>query len=278
MDCEREFEIIRGCFEEFFDGLIGGWKIAEPLGEAMRYALTTGGKRIRPVLLLETYKALTGRISSAVLYFAAAVETLHTYSLVHDDLPCMDNDDFRRGKPTVHRKFGETIAVLAGDALQSKAFELSSLAAAEEGTPAAARAAAIFASLTGAEGLVGGQVADLAFGENGTYDTLKFIYEHKTCDLIAAAVRCGAVLAGADGETEKKLAEYAYNFGFAFQIADDILDGGKDEGCSILRFMSADEAKKLCARHTAAAIDALGGIKNSEFLAYFAQKCEKRNV
>lgn len=195
---------------------------------AMRYSLLSGGKRIRPVLLLEFYKLCGGEGDSA-LNFAAAIEMIHTYSLIHDDLPCMDNDDMRRGKPSCHKAFGEDTALLAGDALLTLAF---SVAAKTEKIPAdrVLRAISVLADNAGIDGMVGGQVMDLEFEKTGAApDELKEMYLKKTSCLLKAAAVCGCVLAGADEEYIKYACEYADSLGLAFQIIDDILDCTADE-------------------------------------------------
>lgn len=195
---------------------------------AMRYSLLSGGKRIRPVLLLEFYK-LCGGEGDNVLNFAAAIEMIHTYSLIHDDLPCMDNDDMRRGKPSCHKAFGEDTALLAGDALLTLAF---SAAAKTEGLPSerVLRAISVLADNAGIDGMVGGQVMDLQFEKTGANsDELKEMYLKKTSCLLKSAAVCGCVLAGADEEYIKYAEEYADSVGLAFQIIDDILDCTADE-------------------------------------------------
>lgn len=196
--------------------------------QAMKYSLLSGGKRIRPILLLEFY-ALCGGKGGSALNFAAALEMIHTYSLIHDDLPCMDNDDMRRGRPSCHKAFGEDTALLAGDALLTLAFKT---AADTNGIPAdrVLKAIAVLAENAGINGMVGGQVEDLAFEKNGaTLDELRGMYLKKTSCLLSAGVVCGSILAGADEEELKYAAEYAEKLGLAFQIIDDILDCTSDE-------------------------------------------------
>lgn len=195
---------------------------------AMRYSLLSGGKRIRPVLLLEFYR-LCGGEGDNVLNFAAAIEMIHTYSLIHDDLPCMDNDDMRRGKPSCHKAFGEDTALLAGDALLTLAF---SSAAKTKGIPTerVLRAISVLADNAGIDGMVGGQVMDLRFEKTGAKpDELKEMYLKKTSCLLKAAAVCGCVLAGVEEEYIKYAEEYADSLGLAFQIIDDILDCTADE-------------------------------------------------
>lgn len=196
--------------------------------QAMKYSLLSGGKRIRPILLLEFY-ALCGGKGDSALNFAAALEMIHTYSLIHDDLPCMDNDDMRRGRPSCHKAFGEDTALLAGDALLTLAFKT---AAETDGIPAdrVLKAIAVLAENAGISGMVGGQVEDLAFEKSGaTIDELRGMYLKKTSCLLSAGAVCGSILAGADDEELKYAAEYAEKLGLAFQIIDDILDCTSDE-------------------------------------------------
>lgn len=193
--------------------------------EAMRYSLLAGGKRLRPILCLATCELMGGSLEMA-LPTACALEMIHTMSLIHDDLPAMDNDDYRRGKLTNHKVFGEDIAILAGDGLLAYAFEY---VATQTRNVAPAQVLEVIARLgrtVGAEGLVGGQVLDLE--SEGKPDisaeTLSFIHTHKTGALLETSVVSGAILAGAKAEDIAKLARYAQNIGLAFQIIDDVLD------------------------------------------------------
>ena len=190
----------------------------------MRYSLLAGGKRLRPILVLAAAEAVGGR-SEQALPAAAAVEMIHTYSLVHDDLPSMDDDSLRRGVPTSHVVFGEAIAVLAGDALQAHAFRLLSEPA--EGLPPerALRALHVLATAAGTAGMVGGQVADLeAEGKAVTAENLEFIHRSKTGALLRASVEIGAIVGGADDANIAALSRYGEHIGLAFQIVDDVLD------------------------------------------------------
>ena len=198
---------------------------AGTVARAMSHALMAGGKRLRPVMTLAACEACGGR-EEQVLEPAAALEMIHTYSLIHDDLPAMDDDDLRRGRPTVHRAFGEAEAILAGDGLHTLAFEI--LATRPEGPEFAMRrteAVALVARTAGVEGMVGGQVADLEGGD-GKVDAagLSWIHRHKTGALIAASAELGAIHAGADKTSRSALFRYGLTLGLAFQIADDILD------------------------------------------------------
>ena len=198
--------------------------------EAMNYSLMAGGKRLRPMLMQETYRMLGGE-DDIIEPFMAAIEMIHTYSLVHDDLPAMDNDALRRGLPTVHVKFGEDMAILAGDALLNFAFETACQGfAVKPGDANVEKAFAVLAKKAGIYGMVGGQVLDVErAGLPMDEDQLAFIYENKTGALIAAACMCGAYLAGADDAVVAQLDEAAYAVGFAFQVQDDILDLVGDE-------------------------------------------------
>jgi geranylgeranyl diphosphate synthase, type II len=193
------------------------------LEEAMRYSLLAGGKRIRPVLTLATADAF-GRNPTSMLPLAAAVELIHTYSLIHDDLPAMDDDDLRRGRPTCHRAFGEDVAILAGDGLYAEAFSL--LLSEQDGDPAALLAAAReLARATGVQGMVGGQYVDVAATAPAGPDGLRRLHELKTGRLIAASVQCVLLLAGdVQPATILEFQSFANELGVLYQIVDDILD------------------------------------------------------
>jgi len=193
------------------------------LHRAMRYSLFAGGKRLRPILCLAAAEACGGKIGNA-LPPACAMECIHTYSLVHDDLPSMDNDDFRRGRPTCHKIFGDGIAVLAGDALLTIAFEIVSNAkpAPRYDTSILLREIAVAA---GSQKLIAGQVADLeAEGRNVKRDQLQFIHENKTAAILRSSVRLGAMSANADARKLSAVTRFGQRLGLAFQIIDDILD------------------------------------------------------
>ncbi|MDJ1170442.1 polyprenyl synthetase family protein [Roseofilum sp. BLCC_M154] len=197
----------------------------ETLYESMRYSLLAGGKRLRPILCLASCELSGGTIEMA-MPTACALEMLHTMSLIHDDLPAMDNDDYRRGKLTNHKVYGDDIAILAGDGLLTYAFE--HIARETEGVPSDRLLQVIIqvTSAVGAAGLVGGQVVDLESEGKSDVDisTLNYIHTHKTGALLEASVVSGAMLAGASPELLERLSQYAKNIGLAFQIVDDILD------------------------------------------------------
>lgn len=196
--------------------------------KAMNYSVNAGGKRLRPMLMSETYR-LFGGSETVIEPFMAAIEMIHTYSLVHDDLPAMDNDEYRRGKKTTWVQYGEAVAILAGDGLLNYAFETALKAFACEGADAQriARALSILANKAGIYGMIGGQDADIAAEEANEAPALSqllYIHEHKTAALIQASMMIGAVLAGADDAALSTIEKAAYEIGIAFQIQDDILD------------------------------------------------------
>lgn len=200
--------------------------------EAMNYSVSAGGKRLRPMLMLETYR-MFGGTSKVIEPFMAAIEMIHTYSLIHDDLPAMDNDEYRRGRKTTHVVYGEAMAILAGDALLNYAFETAASAfVLDEGNPAIGKAFMILASKAGVYGMIGGQVVDVeSEGKEIDADTLKFIHIHKTSALLESAMLIGAVLAGASEQQQRTVELAARELGLEFQIRDDILDvtGNTDE-------------------------------------------------
>lgn len=202
-----------------------GWQ--KTVLSAMNYSVLAGGKRLRPLLMLETYR-MFGGTEKVIEPFVAAIEMVHTYSLVHDDLPAMDNDEYRRGRKTTHAVYGEAMAILAGDGLLNLAFETTAKAFSLGGEPAGiGRALSLFAKKSGVEGMIGGQTADIEaedMGENVTEEQLLFIHEHKTAALIQSAMMVGAILAGASDADIKKIEGIGYDIGVAFQIQDDILD------------------------------------------------------
>ena len=196
----------------------------QKLYDAMEYSLVAGGKRIRPLLVLEFCRLCGGDIEDA-MPFACAVEMIHTYSLIHDDLPCMDNDDYRRGKPSNHKVFGEDIALLAGDALQALAFKTATSHITDKNASRVARAVNNLAYYCGAEGMVGGQVIDLeSEGKNVGIERLREMDRKKTGAIIKSACEMGCIIAGADENKIENARCFGENIGLAFQIKDDILD------------------------------------------------------
>jgi len=198
----------------------------ERIHEAMRYSLLAGGKRVRPVLCISACE-LVGGTEEVAMPTACAMEMIHTMSLIHDDLPCMDNDDFRRGKPTNHKVFGEGTAVLAGDALLSFAFEHIAVSTSKSvGTDRILRVVSELGRTIGSQGLVGGQVADITSEGDASVDldTLEWIHIHKTAVLLECSVMCGAIISGASDNEIERIQRYARSVGLLFQVVDDILD------------------------------------------------------
>ena len=206
-------------------------KWAQKVIDAMNYSVTAGGKRLRPMLMAETYRLFGGN-EKVIEPFMAAIEMIHTYSLVHDDLPAMDNDEYRRGRKTTHIVYGEAMAILAGDGLLNYAFETALKSFDEESNDvnlirAKAEAMKILAKKAGIYGMIGGQTADIEaenLNDKVTKEHLLYIHEHKTAALIQASMMIGAVLAGAHKEQVDIIEQVAYEIGVAFQIQDDILD------------------------------------------------------
>ncbi len=206
--------------------------------DAMRYSFFAGGKRLRPMMMLESYRMFGGKDLAVIKPYMAALEMIHTYSLIHDDLPAMDNDDYRRGRLTNHKQFDEATAILAGDGLLNNAFEVvanAMVVTASAGNcellKKQTKALQVLANKAGVYGMIGGQVADIEAEKkaDATKEELLFIHENKTAALIRAALTIGAILAGASEEDITKMEQIGYNVGVAFQIQDDILDKIGDE-------------------------------------------------
>lgn len=257
--------------------------------EAMKYSLVNGGKRLRPVLCLEFAKACGGDRFDA-LDFACAVEYIHTYSLIHDDLPCMDDDDMRRGKPSCHKQFGEATALLAGDALLTNAFQI--VAGAELDASKIAIACGLLAQNAGVQGMVGGQVIDLKYeSETPELRQLLAVHRLKTGALISAACLLGCIAAGADDKKISAASAFAYDLGVAFQIKDDILDVtgsseelgkpvGSDEENNKTTYVTLrgiENAQKDVEKLTSAAISRLSEFQNTEFLEALSLYLVNRN-
>lgn len=227
MNIREYLEQKREAVDRFLESVIPDAKTQPTtLHESIRYSLFAGGKRVRPILAIAAAEAI-GPLSPATLPIAASLELIHTYSLIHDDLPAMDNDDYRRGKLTNHKVYGEAMAILAGDALLTLAFELCSRRDLVDGLAPARQVQLIYELAVGSGnlGMVGGQVLDIQ-AENKDIDlvTLQNIHKHKTGMLIRAAVRMGAIVADAGPEQLDRLTGYAEDIGLAFQIADDVLN------------------------------------------------------
>ena len=257
--------------------------------DSMRYSLTAGGKRLRPILTLEFCRVCGGDVQAA-LPVACGVEMLHTYSLIHDDLPVMDNDDLRRGKPSNHKVFGECTALLAGDALQALAFQ--TVLSAPLPPERTLRCAQILAYAAGHEGICGGQQLDLAWeGLALTADELHEIYLRKTSALIRAACLMGAAAAGGTVAQEKAAADYADHFGYAFQLRDDMLDvigdektfgkpigSDREEGkTTSVDLFGLEGCREKIRESSRAAESALAGLKDAEFLLHLVRVSEERS-
>ncbi len=220
---EKELKQNIKTIDERLDSLLE-IKYPKEIYEAMRYSIFAGGKRLRPVLLLASCQMFGGKTEDAI-DFACAMEMIHTYSLIHDDLPAMDNDDFRRGNPTSHKQFGEALAILAGDALLNKAYEVLASAIVLGKSEKFSKAFKYIADCSGTCGMVGGQVVDvLSEGKKIDEKTLSYIDENKTAALITGAIKAGAVIGGALESDIELLEKVGHNVGIAFQIKDDILD------------------------------------------------------
>ncbi len=235
--------------QQLVDEALARWVPAEDevpsqVHRAMRYSLFAGGKRLRPILVLASAEAIGGKAEQA-LPMACAFELIHTYSLIHDDLPAMDDDDLRRGKPTSHKVFGEAIAILAGDALLTEAFLLAGRPDLMKEVPPGRRIRALcrLARAAGSQGMVGGQTMDiLCQGGDVDAPALEYIHTHKTGALIAASVAVGAILAGAAARQLRAMTSYGEKLGLAFQITDDLLDLEGEEG-KLGKAVRKDESK-----------------------------------
>lgn len=283
--------------QQHIEELLGHFSISndnaqKTIYEAMNYSLFAGGKRLRPLLMLEVC-AMCGGDEEEVIPFACAMEMIHTYSLIHDDLPAMDNDDLRRGMPTNHINFGEATAILAGDALLNRAFEVVSDYKGKN-PQNALRAIKILATSSGTEGMIGGQVADIE-GENKdlTLDELRYIHLLKTGAIIRSACVIGAVMSGACEEEISAVDEFAKNLGIAFQIRDDILDVistdeelgkpvGSDEKSNKTTYVSLlglEKSEKLVEEYSKKAIDALAIFgEKAEFLVNLTRHMSDRRA
>lgn len=226
MEFYAQYDNTRRVVEESLTSFISGAENSPQkiIFDSMKYSLEAGGKRIRPVLLLETIKMMGGDCSAGIP-FACAVEYIHTYSLIHDDLPAMDDDDLRRGKPTNHKVFGEAVAILAGDGLLNSAFEIMSGEILKNNCVGSVKAMNVIASCAGVNGMIAGQIVDIeSEGRSISYEELRYLHSKKTGALIKASVMAGAYIAGANEEELKAVERYSENIGLAFQITDDILD------------------------------------------------------
>lgn len=282
-----QYDRYRAAVEEYLQGLFLREEPYGRLQEAMRYSLLAGGKRVRPVMALAFCEALGGEVQRA-LPLGCALECVHTYSLIHDDLPCMDDDDLRRGRPTCHRVYGEAMAVLAGDALQSDAFQL--IACAPELSPQQRIDAVFVLSIaSGGDGMVAGQVLDVD-GLAHSEAELRNLCRRKTGALLAAAADLGCIAAGASPGIRKQALQYAGHVGLAFQVRDDMLDViadqeefGKPVGSdraegkrTFVDLLGLDRCGDLVAEETRLAREAVSGLPNSGFLLELADSLAGR--
>lgn len=288
---EKFAELIDKQLYKYFDDCLDEYKL---LFESMRYSVENGGKRVRPLLTLLFCDACGGDVLKA-LPLACAVEYIHTYSLIHDDLPCMDNDDFRRGKPSNHKVYGESFALLAGDGLLTAAFEKITdwQKAGLYGSDVAVKAVYALSHLAGSRGMIGGQVVDLLNenNPNANFDTLELMDSLKTGALIEAACTLGCIAAEADDEKIKAAAEFAQKIGLAFQIKDDILDVtgslekvGKLSGSdaqngkvTYITLLGVEECQKLVDKLTDDALSALDVFEDNVALKEYALYLAKRD-
>ena len=259
--------------------------------EAEEYSLMAGGKRLRPVIMMMTAK-MCKKSPEMVLPFAVAIEMIHTYSLIHDDLPAMDNDDLRRGKPTNHKVYGEAMAILAGDALLTKAFEVAA-SFSDESVPKekVLRAISVLATAAGDNGMIGGQVVDIE-SRNEDAELLKYLHSLKTGALIRASGVIGAILAGANDEEIKAVESFCDNLGIAFQIQDDILDvigneaelgkpigsDAENEKSTYVTLYGVEKAEALAEEYTQKAIESLQIFEENGELVSLANKLMGRKA
>ena len=259
--------------------------------EAEEYSLMAGGKRLRPVIMMMTAK-MCKKSPEMVIPFAVAIEMIHTYSLIHDDLPAMDNDDLRRGKPTNHKVYGEAMAILAGDALLTKAFEAAASFSDETvSKERVLRAISTLAQAAGDNGMIGGQVVDIE-SRNEDAELLKYLHSLKTGALIKASGKIGAILAGATEDEIEAVESFCENLGIAFQIQDDILDvtgteeelgkpigsDAQNDKSTYVTLFGIDEAEKLAEEYTQKAIKSLGIFEDNTELVGLAKKLMGRKA
>ena len=286
---QLRYDSYRAAVDDHLGGLFADAKDKpyRRLQEAMRYSLLSGGKRVRPVMTLAFCDMLGGQWREA-LPFACALELVHTYSLIHDDLPCMDDDDLRRGKPTCHKVYGETMAVLAGDALQGEAF---GLIAAAPAMTAQQRidAVAVLSAACGGGGMVAGQVLDVDHLAQGEAD-LRLLHRLKTGAMLQAAAELGCVAAGADDGLRQRARDYGCHIGLAFQVRDDVLDVVADQGelgkpigsdraegkRTFVDLLGLEACQALVAEETAKAKAALADLPDSGFLLNLADHLAER--
>lgn len=269
--------------------------LTREVSDAAVYSLKAGGKRIRPILMQQFYSMCSGNDGEELLDLFCTIELIHTFSLIHDDLPCMDNDDFRRGKPSCHKAYPEAIALLAGDQLNTLPFEIISKSAIDGviSYETSVKLAFCLSNAVGVSGMIGGQVIDMmSEGKEIPLDVLNELQAKKTGALISAACEMGCILADADEETISKAKDYAQKLGRAFQIKDDILDVtgsfeelgkpiGSDKEQSKSTYVSLfglDEASKICEKLTNEAVEIVSGFNDNDFIVQLTESLlERRN-
>lgn len=291
MSFKGSMETYRLFIEEYLENFYSRFHAEpqKPLYDSIQYSLLAGGKRLRPILCME-FCRICGQDWKAAAPFAAAIEMIHTYSLIHDDLPSMDNDDFRRGRPTNHKVYGEAMAILAGDALLTDAF-LSASEAKLTCPEDMAQAMALLATCAGSSGMVGGQVLDIMSEERQiSEEEILNIQSRKTGGLIRAACGLGAIAGGASPEQVDAACRFADNLGLAFQIRDDMLDVigtqeemGKGVGTdetknTFVRLYGLPKCEELVQKYTADAIQALDLFEDRAFLTELAENLTNRRV
>lgn len=277
LELYRRAEEIEKLFKEFYRPS----RFCNRLDESIEYTLFSGGKRLRPILTLASYRTLGGKDCKSVYLLALAIEILHNYTLIHDDLPCMDNDDFRRGKPTNHKVFGEATALLAGDALLSLSHEyLYEAITSAENKSLYLSAAKLITELTGPMGTIGGQAMEIESKGNDLKDNLLEIINGKTCKLISASILTGAIVSNADEKTLTSLAKYSQCLGYAFQLSDDLLDKaekGRYDEKSIVNFYGEEYTRTLMECYIKNALNSLSELDcNTEFFEEIVKYCAKR--
>ncbi|MGM0395586.1 MAG: polyprenyl synthetase family protein [Bacillota bacterium] len=247
------------------DAIKSGDVYEKDIQETMEYSLFTGGKRLRPIMTLKAYEMYDSNIHNAMPY-AMAIEMIHTYSLIHDDLPAMDDDDSRRGKPTCHKKYGEAMAILTGDALLNLAFQTIMKTAVSGNSDKAARAGYEIAKASGHSGMIGGQVLDIKGEANRmSEDELFQMYRGKTAALIQASIISGAIAGGATHEDVEALREFGENLGIAYQLQDDLLDSLEDskiDKCTYLSFHGRGETEEMIGKLSDEAIEILKNLNH----------------
>ena len=289
------FDLLSNAYREFIESYLSeiydrfADQPQKQLFESMKYSLLAGGKRLRPIFVFDFCRMCGGDWHEAAP-FAAAVEMIHTYSLIHDDLPCMDNDDFRRGRPTNHKVYGEAMAVLAGDALLTDAFMVAASCPVSKPEDMST-AIALLAECAGSLGMVGGQVLDIMAEEREcTVQEVLDIQNRKTGRLISAACALGAIAGGATEEQFNAACQFAAGLGLAFQIRDDMLDVigtreemGKGVGTdaaknTFVRLYGLEKCEELVQKYTQYAIDALNVFDNTEYMIGLAKSLTERRV